>query len=79
MRKLMLSIFLVSLCAASTFGKTSEIYHKIEFYGGYTTEGEQVKIKSPAFDDSTVGIYARNNADFLDLYFLEFLLYAMNL
>lgn len=53
MRKLLLSIFFLSLCAAPSFAQSSSDYNKIEFYGGYSYNRVQSNAKSGTAFGST--------------------------
>jgi opacity protein-like surface antigen len=45
-RKLLLSIFFISLCASAALAQSSDDYNKVEFYGGYSYNRVQSNAKS---------------------------------
>lgn len=72
MRKQMLSIFFVTLCASSALAQSSGGYHKIEFYGGYTIEKAQTNIKAVTVDGATLDSCASGGEGIFGINFQNF-------
>ncbi len=53
MRKLLLSIFFISLCASLTFAQNSDDYNRVEFYGGFSRASVQPNTETASAFGST--------------------------
>ena len=65
MRKLLLSIFFVSLCAFPALAQSSDDYNKVEFYGGYSYNRVQPSQKAATAFGSTFVLCSSEATDFL--------------
>lgn len=72
MKKLILSICLIILCASLASAKSLGVRRQIQFYGGYTIDKAQPDTKPAAFDVSATEF--RAVADILDIDFLKLVL-----